>query len=70
MPFDGALSLLDWLIVASVAVSVLRPDQLPLLAKRAGNAWREWTSFERHLSADLRDLVSEFDPHHEDRSRA
>jgi Sec-independent protein translocase protein TatA len=67
MPFDGAVSPLHWLIVASVALIVLGPDQLPQLAKRAGNAWREWTRIKQHLSAESRNLVSEFDLHHEDR---
>ncbi len=68
MPFDGAFSPLHWVIVAFVALIVLGPDQLPQLAQRAGRAWREWNRVKRHLTAELRDLVSEFDLHDEERS--
>jgi Sec-independent protein translocase protein TatA len=69
MPFDGAFSPLHWLIVGSVALIVLGPDQLPQLAKRAGHAWREWNRVRHHLTTELRDLVSEFDMHDDERPR-
>jgi TatA/E family protein of Tat protein translocase len=68
MPFDGAFSPLHWLIVAAVALIVIGPDQLPQVARRAGHAWREWKRVKQHLTTELRDLVSEFDMHDDERS--
>jgi Sec-independent protein translocase protein TatA len=40
MPFDGAFSPLHWLIVATVALLVLGPDQLPRAGREAAKAFR------------------------------
>jgi TatA/E family protein of Tat protein translocase len=61
VPFDGAFSPLHWLIVAVVALLVLGPDQLPGLARRAGEFMRDLRRVREHLRSELRDLVSEFD---------
>jgi Tat protein translocase TatB subunit len=61
VPFDGAFSPLHWLIVAVVALLVLGPEQLPSLARRAGETMRDLRGVRQHLRTELRDLVSEFD---------
>jgi Tat protein translocase TatB subunit len=61
VPFDGAFSPLHWLIVAVVALLVLGPEQLPGLARRAGETLRDLRRVREHLRSELRDLVSEFD---------
>ena len=61
MPFDGAFSPMHWLIIGVVALLVLGPNQLPDLARRAGQFVREVRQVRHHLSSGLRDLVSEFD---------
>jgi TatA/E family protein of Tat protein translocase len=58
---NGAFSPLHWLIVAVVALLVLGPEQLPGLARRAGEMLRELQRVRHHLSSELRDLVSDFD---------
>ena len=40
MPFDGALSPVHWLIVATVALLVLGPDQLPRAGREAARVFR------------------------------
>ena len=61
MPFDGAFSPLNIVIVAVVALLVLGPEQLPKIARQAGQGYREFKRVRQHLSAELRDVVSEFD---------
>ena len=61
MPFDGAFSPVHIVIVALVALVVLGPEQLPKLARQAGQGYREFMRVKQHLSAELRDVVSEFD---------
>jgi TatA/E family protein of Tat protein translocase len=61
MPFDGAFSPLHWLIIGVVALLVLGPDQLPKLARQLARAYNEIARVRRHLSTELRDVVSEFD---------
>jgi TatA/E family protein of Tat protein translocase len=61
VPLDGAFSPLHWLIVGVVVLLVLGPDELPKLARRAGHAMTEIRRVRSHLSAELRDIVSEFD---------
>jgi TatA/E family protein of Tat protein translocase len=61
VPFDGAFSPLHWIIVAVVALLVLGPEQLPRLARRAGETMRDLGRVREHLRTELRDLVSEFD---------
>jgi TatA/E family protein of Tat protein translocase len=61
VPLDGAFSTLHWLIVAVVALLVLGPEQLPRLARRAGETMRDFQRVREHLRSELRDLVSEFD---------
>jgi TatA/E family protein of Tat protein translocase len=61
VPFDGAFSPAHWLIIAVVALLVLGPDQLPSLARRAGESMREVRRVWEHLRSELRDLVSDFD---------
>lgn len=61
MPLDGAFSPLHWLIVGVVALLVLGPDQLPKLARQAGHAMTEIRRVRSQLSAELRDVVAEFD---------
>ena len=40
MPFDGAFSPVHWLIVATVALLVLGPDQLPRAGREAARVFR------------------------------
>ena len=61
MPFDGAFSPVHIVIVALVALLVLGPEQLPKVARQAGQGYREFMRVKQHLSAELRDVVSEFD---------
>ena len=61
VPFDGAFSPVHVMIVALVALLVLGPEQLPKLARQAGQGYREFKRVKQHLSAELRDVVSEFD---------
>jgi TatA/E family protein of Tat protein translocase len=61
VPFDGAFLPAHWLIIAMVALLVLGPDQLPSLARRAGEAMREVRRVWEHLGSELRELVSDFD---------
>lgn len=61
MPFDGAFSPLHWLIIAVVGLLVLGPDQLPGLARRAGEMMRDLQRVRGHLRSELRSIVSEFD---------
>ena len=61
MPFDGAFSPVHIMIVALVALLVLGPEQLPKMARQAGQGYREFKRVKQHLSAELRDVVSEFD---------
>jgi sec-independent protein translocase protein TatA len=61
LPFDGAFSPVHILVVAVVALLVLGPEQLPKIARQAGQGYREFKRVKQHLSAELRDVVSEFD---------
>ena len=61
VPFDGAFSPVHILIVAVVALLVLGPEQLPKMARQAGQGYREFKRVKQHLSTELRDVVSEFD---------
>ena len=61
MPFDGAFSPVHIVIVAVVALLVLGPEQLPKIARQAGQGYREFMRVKQHLAAELRDVVSEFD---------
>ena len=61
MPFDGAFSPVHILIVAVVALLVLGPDQLPKVARQAGQGFRELKRVQQHLRTELRDVVAEFD---------
>jgi TatA/E family protein of Tat protein translocase len=61
VPFDGAFSPVHIVIVALVALLVLGPEELPKIARQAGQGYREFMRVKQHLSAELRDVVSEFD---------
>jgi TatA/E family protein of Tat protein translocase len=61
VPFDGAFSPVHIVIVALVALVVLGPEQLPKIARQAGQGYREFMRVKQHLSAELRDVVAEFD---------
>jgi len=61
VPFDGAFSPLHWVIVAVVALLVLGAEQLPNVARRAGETMRDLRRIREHLRTELRDLVAEFD---------
>jgi TatA/E family protein of Tat protein translocase len=61
VPFDGAFSPVHILIVLVVAFLVLGPDQLPKVARQAARGLNELRRVQRHLHAELRDVVSEFD---------
>jgi len=65
VPFDGAFSPLHWVVIGVVALLVISPSQLPVVAKRAGQLMRDAQRFRQHLHAELRDVVSEFDLHGE-----
>jgi TatA/E family protein of Tat protein translocase len=61
VPFDGAFSPIHILIVAVVALLVLGPEQLPKIARQAGQGFREFKRVQQHLRTELRDVVAEFD---------
>ena len=61
MPFDGAFSPVHIIIVAVVALLVLGPEQLPKIARQAGQGYREFKRVQQHLKTELRDVVAEFD---------
>jgi TatA/E family protein of Tat protein translocase len=61
VPFDGLFSPLHWLIIATVALLVFGPQELPALARRGAQLVREVQRLRRHLTAELRDAVTGFD---------
>jgi len=63
VPFDGVFSPLHWLVVGVVALLVISPSQLPEVARRAGQLMRDAQRVRRHLHAELRNVVSDFDLH-------
>jgi TatA/E family protein of Tat protein translocase len=57
MPFDGAFSPLHWLIVATVALLVLGPDQLPRAGREAAKAFRLVRSARTTITDELANLL-------------
>jgi TatA/E family protein of Tat protein translocase len=57
MPFDGAFSPLHWLIVATVALLVLGPDQLPRAGREAAKAFRLLRSARSTITDELANLL-------------
>jgi Sec-independent protein translocase protein TatA len=57
MPFDGALSPLHWLIVATVALLVLGPDQLPRAGREAAKAFRLVRDARTAITGELATLL-------------
>ena len=49
------------LVVLVVALLVLGPEKLPEVAQQVGRGMREFRRAQRHLSAELGDMVTTFD---------
>jgi len=58
---SGALSPVHILIVATVALIVLGPEELPKVAKRAGRLLRELRALRARLDEEIHSLLDEDD---------
>ncbi len=65
VPFEGLFSPLHWIIIAVVALIVLGPEELPTVARHAARFVRDLQELRRHLTAELRDAVADFDHSHD-----